>query len=289
VRHVQSMRATQTGDPSVYLPLLEGAVAAFERAGDLRNVALERTTVAWTWAEIGYLDRAAEICRTNLDACLASGTHQAVTYAKVNLGYILSQHDENDGRRSEARKLLEEAIVECHQVGNARQEGWARADLSVLEHEEGHHAAAEQQAAQAVTLLESTPSLHGWALAVHGRALLSLGRPREALERARQAMALLERLGGLLQGISLPPLLLAQALEATGDPAGARAALVTAIARLQRRAATFTNPEWRARFLSLRDNRRTIELARAWGIATGDLATPAAAAAPGAPAAPGPP
>jgi serine/threonine protein kinase/tetratricopeptide (TPR) repeat protein len=277
VRHLQSMRATQSGNPTAYLPHLEAAVAAFERAGDLRNVSLERTTVAWTWAEIGFLDRAADLCRSNLEYCLASGTQQAVTYAKVNLGYILSQID---GRRSEARKLLEEAITECHEVHNARQEGWARAHLSALEHDEGQHAVAEQQAAQAVALLATTPSLHGWALAVHGRVLLTLGRPAEALERAREAMALLERLGGLLQGITLPPLLLAQALEATGDTVGARAAMVTAIARLQRRAATFTNPECRARFLALRDNRRTIELATAWGIATGDLT---------APPAPGPP
>jgi tetratricopeptide (TPR) repeat protein len=271
VRHVQSMRATQTGDPNAYVSLLEAAVAAFERAGDSRNVALERTTVAWTWAEIGFLERAAEMCRSNLDACLESRNQQAVTYAKVNLGYIL---DQLDGRRSEARKLLEEAIIECHDVRNGRQEGWARANLSALEHEEGNHAAEEQQAARAVDLLASTPSLHGWALAVHGRALLALGRAGEALARARAAIALLERLGGLLQGTTLPPLLLAQALEATGDTDGARAAMAAAITRLQRRAASFTDPEWRARFLALRDNRRTIELARAWGVATGDPSAP---------------
>ncbi|HWN68560.1 MAG TPA: protein kinase, partial [Haliangium sp.] len=229
VRHLQSLRATQTGNPSAYVYLLEEAVASFERAGDRRNVTLERTTVAWTWAEIGYLDHAAEICRSNLEACLDNGTQQAVTYAKVNLGYILSQldglpEDLRAARLAEARTLLEEAITECQAVRNGRQEAWARAHLSSLEHEEGNHAASEQQAAQAVAMLESTPSLHGWALAVHARALMALGRAAEALARARQAMALLEHLGGLLQGSSLPPLILAQALEASGDTAGARAA-----------------------------------------------------------------
>ena len=268
VRHLQSLRATQTGDPCAYLPLLEAAVAAFERAGDRRNVTLERTTIAWTWAEIGDFGRAAEICRSNLDACLDSGTQQAVTYAKVNLGYILSQLD---GHHAEARKLLGEAIAECHAVGNGRQEGWARAHLCSLEHDQGNHAAEEQQAAQAVVLLESTPSLYGWALALHGRALLALGRTDEALARAREAVALLDELGGLLQGTSLPPLILAQALQAGGDAEGARAAITAAITRLQRRAASFTDPEWRAHFLARGDNRRTIELARAQGVSTGAL------------------
>jgi tetratricopeptide (TPR) repeat protein len=268
VRHLQSMRATQTGDPNAYLPHLEAAVEAFERAGDTRNVRLERTTLAWTWAEIGFLERAAEMCRKNLDACVDSGNQQAATYARVNLGFILSQLQ---GRRAEARRLLEEAIAECQAVGNARQEGWARAHLAAIEHEDGNHAAEEPHAARAVALLASTPSLHAWGLAVHGRALLALDRAGEALGRAREAMALVERLGGLLQGATLPPLLLAEALEATGDSSGARAALAAALTRLQRRAACFTNPAWRTRFLALRDNRRTLELARAWGIPAGDL------------------
>jgi tetratricopeptide (TPR) repeat protein len=266
VRHLQSLRAAQGGDPNTYLPHLEAAVEAFERAGDIRNVALERTTLAWTWAEIGFLDRAAEMCRSNLDACIDSGNQQAATYAKLNLGYILSQIP---GRRTEARRLLEETIAECQQAGNLRQEGWASANLAWIDHEEGDYAAEERHVARALELLAATPGLRAWAMASYARALLALGRVEEALPHAREAMALLEQLGSLLQGATLPPLILAQALDATGHAREARAAMAAAVTRLQRRAARFTNPEWRSRFLALLENRRTLELARAWGVTSG--------------------
>jgi hypothetical protein len=106
-------------------------------------------------------------------------------------------------------------------------------------------------------------------MASYARALLALGRVEEALPHAREAMALLEQLGSLLQGATLPPLILAQALDATGHAREARAAMAAAVTRLQRRAARFTNPEWRSRFLALLENRRTLELARAWGVTSG--------------------
>ncbi len=261
VYHVQSVRAAQRGDPSAYLPLLESAVAAFERAGDTRNVALERTTVAWSWAEVGELERAADLCEQNLRACQETGNQQAATYAQVNLGYILYQIE---GRRAQARQLLEDAIATCNAVGNSRLEGWAHAHLTWLDHHQGDHEREADHAARAVDLLAVTPGLQAWALATHARALLALGQPDEALAKARAAMDILDQLGGLIQGMSLPPLVLARALKATGSEDDAHAAIADAAKRLQARAARFTNPAWKARFLALDDHRQTLDLAKEW-------------------------
>jgi serine/threonine protein kinase/tetratricopeptide (TPR) repeat protein len=261
IHHVQGLRASHAGDAGTCLRHLEAVVAAFEEAGDTRNLALERTTVAWCWAELGYFDHAAALGERNLAFCKQSGIQQAITYAKVNLGYILSHCE---GRLSDARRLLDEGIEECRLVGNPRLEGWARAHLTWVDHQAGDHAAAEREATRAVGLLTMSPGLQVWAMAARARALLAQGRPQQALEQARNAMTILDRLGGLLQGESLPPLILAQALHAIGDRQAAAGAIADAATRLHGRAARLPVPAWQERFLAIAENRLTLELARTW-------------------------
>jgi serine/threonine protein kinase/tetratricopeptide (TPR) repeat protein len=261
VHHVQGLRAAHAGDAGTCLRHLEAVVGAFEEAGDTRNVALERTTVAWCWAELGYFEHAANLGERNLSFCKESGIQQAITYAKVNLGYILSHCD---GRLAEARRLLGEGIDECHLGGNPRLEGWARAHLTWVDHQAGDHVAAEREARLAVGLLTMSPGLQAWAMAARARALLALSQPAEALAQATQAMTILDQLGGLLQGESLPPLVRAQALHAIGDHHGATWAITDAALRVHRRAARLPVSAWRERFLAIAENRLTLELAAAW-------------------------
>src|SRR5690606_23016782 len=132
------------GDVSTFLGHLRRAVDAFERAGDVRNFSLERTTVAWCYAEMGDFEEAERICRENLARCVEMGAQQAITYGKVNLGYILTHRP---GAREEARRVLLDAIAECRAVGNPRLAGWALAHLAALERLEGH-AVREEEAAR---------------------------------------------------------------------------------------------------------------------------------------------
>jgi serine/threonine protein kinase len=261
VHHVQGLRAAHAGDAGTCLRHLESVVAAFEEAGDTRNLALERTTVAWCWAELGYFDHAAVLGERNLAFCKESGIQQAITYAKVNLGYILSHCE---GRLGDARRLLGEGIDECRLGGNARLEGWARAHLTWVDHQAGDHVAAEREAARAVGLLTMSPGLQAWAMAARARALLAQGLPHEALTQVGAAMTILDQLGGLLQGESLPPLIRAQALHAIGDHQAATWAVADAALRLHRRAARLPVPAWQERFLAIAENRLTLELAQAW-------------------------
>ncbi len=261
VSHVQGVRAAHVGDVATFKRHLEAAVESFERAGDARNVSLERTTVAWCWAELGLFDEAERLCRASLDHCERIGAQQALTYARVNLGYILTHRD---GKLDEAERTLEDAIAECHTAGNPRLEGWARAHLTAVAHLRGRHAVEHEHARAAATLLAVSPGLQSWALATWARACLATGEPEAALRHARESFAILGRLGGLLQRESLPPLVLAEALHASGDVAAARAAILDATARLERRTARLPEP-WRGPFLALADHRRTVELRRAWG------------------------
>jgi tetratricopeptide (TPR) repeat protein len=258
ISHVRGVRAAMVGDVGAFLVNLEQAVDAFERAGDLRNVSLERSTVGWCYVEIGQHDHAIRLLRASLARCQQLRSQQAITYAKANLGHALAcAHEHHD----EARAVLAEAIAETHAVDNRRLEGWCRGYLVPVLRAAGDHAAEEKESSLACELLANAPGLLAWTMAQRARALLSLGRPGEALPVAREAMDLLARLGGLLQGESLPPLVLAGCLLACGEREAARDAARDALARLQRRAARLPHAAWRETFLALDDNRLTLDLA----------------------------
>lgn len=256
--HVQGVRKAHVGDVAKFLMHLERAVECFELAGDRRNTALERTTVAWCWAELGELDRATELCRANLAHCQEIKNQQAITYAQVNLGYILALSGEST--RAEAREVLNEAIRACRAVGNQRLEGWARAHLTSVEHADGAHALEHDHAEAAVRLLGTSPGLRAWALATRARAHLAENRVDRAYEDAAEAMETLEGLGGILQGETLPPLVFAQVKTRRGD-ADVGEAVRGAIARLERRTERLGRDDWRQKFLSLPDNKETLMLA----------------------------
>jgi len=253
--HVQGLRAAHAGDVATFLARLEAAVEAFERAGDFHNVRLERTTIGWCWAEIGDFEKAEALVRANMDECVRAGAQQAITYAKVNLGYVLAHRP---GSRDEARALLASAVEECRAVKNNRLEGWAHAHAAAIEHAAGEHEKELAHAEAAVRLLSNAPSLLGWALATRARALLAAGRAEAALADAERAMATLESHGGLLQGESLPPLVLAQVLRALGREDEARRVADDGRARIERRAERLGRPEWRSLFLSIPDNAATM-------------------------------
>lgn len=256
VHHVQGVRAAHVGDVPTFLRHLEAAVSAFERAGDTRNVSLERTTVAWCYAELGDLARAADLCRQSLAFCRSLGAQQAVTYAKVNLGYILSLIP---SERDTARATLLEAVAECQAVNNLRLEGWARAHLANLEHDAGHRDAELEHATLASERLAASPGLQAWALATLARALARHGRATEALPHIERSMDLLRSLGGILQGESLPPFVLASVRLTLGDRPRAIDAIIDAKARLERRARRL-DPAHRAAFLALPINAATLRL-----------------------------
>jgi tetratricopeptide (TPR) repeat protein len=261
VHHVLGMRAAHLGDIPGFARHLELAVAAFERAGDRRNALTERTTIAGCYDGLGDYERAERIARANLAESERAGVQRAAAYARSGLGMILVQQD---AKREAGIQLLRQVIDELRATGNRRYEGVSRAELALALHFTGDGAASEAEARRALELLDAAPSFRARALAVLARALLGLGRAEEALDAAREAHRILDELGGVLLGESLPPLVLAEALAATGDTEGAFAAIQHARARLLRRAEHIADPDLRRMFFATRDNARTLALAEAW-------------------------
>ena len=177
----------------------------------------------------------------------------------MNLGYVLSLADRD--AHTEGRQHLLDAIASCQAVGNQRLEGWAHAHLTSIEHGAHAHERELIHAAKAVERLGTSPGLRAWALATRARALGAVGRHAEALEDSTAAVEVLQRLGGILQGESLPPLVHARTLAELQNPAAASAAQA-AVERLDARAQRLGKDSWRATFLELPDNRSTLQLAR---------------------------
>ncbi len=259
VHHLQSIRGAIAGDIERTLRRLTAAVGDFERAGDIRNVALERTSLAWWWAELGYSAHARKMCEDNLRFCERQQAQQAITFAKVNLGFILCRCDAFEA----ARAILAEAEAECREVGNVRLEGWTLVNCAEVAHASGDHPGAADAAARAIARLESSPSLRAWALAVHARALLALGGADEARKQAEQAVAIAAKVR-LIHGVSLPYLTLAKAHHACGDITAARQAIAIAAKRLEARAALLVREGWRERFLGKPEHREITKLAADW-------------------------
>lgn len=259
--HARGVRALYVGDIAVFQSALDQALYYFEKAGDLHNLALEQSSMGWVLARLGQLESSLAACFGALDFCQKVGASQAITFAKVNVGYAMYQ---NAGRAEEARHWLNESIVECAAAGNARLHGWALAHLTYIDYFQGRHREGLEHAIEATEKLKSAPGLRTWALACQARAWLYCEEPHRALTCAQESMKTLDEWGGLLQGEALPPLVMAWTLTTLDHP-DARKTWIDARDRLHaraRRIAEVGQPEWAEGYLSLPDALATLEGAR---------------------------
>jgi serine/threonine protein kinase/tetratricopeptide (TPR) repeat protein len=261
VRSIWAFVAGQRGDLGTAAELLEQSIQAFDRAGDTGNAVAQRNTLAAVEIEMGRFDRALALADHNLTILRSSKTRHGYHFARITAAYCMAQQAR---RRVEARELLESGIAGYRVLGHSIMEAHGLVRLAALELLDERPEAAEQAAARAVACVASWPSTLSWALAMHARTLLELGRVSEALAHAQRAMELYQRLGGLLFGGALPPLVLAQALHASGDIERARAAATAATAELARRGASLKDPAARRSFAAVPEHRELDELIEKW-------------------------
>lgn len=250
VHRLRAARARHIGDLAGDLHGYQQVLDAFTACGDVRNACNARVSVGFAHIELGDWT-AAEIELTHALADAERMWLETVaTRARQNLAVVYA----HDGRFAAAIELLERVIEESHTQGNARFEGWTRIYLSNVAYEMGDFARAERDAQIAEAMFAETPPARAGALAALARARLRLGG--DALGPARAAMAILEEFHGIEEFESLVWLALIEVLTERGDPE-ALAVGERARARLEARAAAFTDPAVRARFLDgVPENRR---------------------------------
>lgn len=255
--HVAGMRAGLTGNMAGYAEKLIEVLAAFEEAGDLRNAAVETTTLALCLVQLGQGEEAEALCRRNLARCESLRSDQATGYARLSLGFILVIRRQ---RLAEARQLLDAALTQYRAIGHQRRIGLAHGYLALLHATEDRRGQALTEVVQAVEHLSGTGGFHAWALALHADLLLQEGRTAEALPLARSALEHLLAAGGGPIVELLPFVVLAETLCALEQHDAAREIVRSAQERLRLRTQQMMRPNWRQTYLALPEPQRLLRL-----------------------------
>jgi hypothetical protein len=258
VHQARAARASLAADPAACLAALEASRAAFDRAGDARNMAAVRANIGFILGEFGAWERAEQVLRDALLDAERLGLVELRAVVQHNLGRAIAYRgDLAEGER------LERLAAECFAAqGEPRLEGLARIYLAEIKLLAGLPGEAETQAIAALALLASAPAHHVQAQAVLARSLLALGELASALETASKAADELNVLGSIDEGEAEVRLVYAECLAAAGRPREARAAAEAAQARLKDRSARIADLDLRVSFLTaVPAHLRTVSLA----------------------------
>jgi tetratricopeptide (TPR) repeat protein len=244
-------------DAGAALQLVARAAAAFERVEDLRALVHARRVSSHFLFVLHDAAGCERQARLVLAMAERPGIHFAKGWIKSHLGWALAMQ----GEVAAGCALLREALAVDISPSDNSSTNMARAQLASALLQAGQIEEAEHEAQKSLALA-LTRVQQVFALAVLGEAQLRGGHAAEALATLRKALAVSpER----YQANSLAwPMhhMLAQALEACGETAGATEAAVRARDCLLTQAAKFQDLEARQRLLQA--NHAVLELAERW-------------------------
>jgi eukaryotic-like serine/threonine-protein kinase len=259
---IEFARATRTrpqGNAWAALTHYQRAEASFAEAGDHRWMSIARVYQALCLILLGAQAEG----QAFLEEILQSGEATPVLVVDARLFVAMAKADR--GAHDEA--LGEAAPLAALMPARRDLEGDMNLLLLIakIQLRRGDLEAAEREVMAAIEVYAGRPRDHAFALTTLADLRLAQGRPAEALASVEQAIAaqgavpLAYRAGAYLL------LLYAEALEATGDHAGARAAIARARTDLLGRADQIDDPAYRKTFLeNVPANARTLLRARQW-------------------------
>jgi serine/threonine protein kinase/tetratricopeptide (TPR) repeat protein len=238
--------AWHDGNQASALAHFESAARSYEALGDRRSVIEVRASVGGILADLGRLEEAEE----SLAAVLSAAERMHLRFVSAAVLMNLCPLRAFLGDFDASRKAGEQALSLARVQGDPRVEGITLVYLAVSAGLDRHFVEAEAHAQLAREKLQTVRPMLPAALAALAQALLGQGRAHEGLLHAGVAYRLLEDLGRVEDCEALVRLAYAECLEAVGDTNEARLVLSRAVIRLNERAASIENAEWRETFLS---------------------------------------
>jgi tetratricopeptide (TPR) repeat protein len=242
----------------------ELALAASDEAGDARTSCGVRVELSTSWMELGQPERAEELIRR----ALADSKQRSLATIEGFTLPALANVMIRTGRLDEAEPPLAETVELGNKAGSNWVLGLASLVWSALSYARHDWAEAERKARDAVKCFRGNRGPLPAALSALARALLAQGKTAEAFEAAREATDILEELGGTEFFESFVRLMIAETAMAVGDRSRARDAIGAARDRILQMAEQIAARDIRASFLSVAENARTLELAKAWAEAS---------------------
>jgi tetratricopeptide (TPR) repeat protein len=254
----RSLCSVWGGDPWSGLRWAEAALESFQQGGAPLDIAHAHLQMAWSLWFLGAFAQAERVLR---EAPPCAGEEILAAHRSLYLAAVLLEK----GALEDARLVVEGMI----EVGRARRaamlEGLGRKMLAETLYLQGAVEAAEREALTAREQLASMPNMQTPLITLLAAIRLAQGRVAEALAAANEAMARYEALAMFGCKGSQVRLVHAEVLMAAGDREAALAAMAEARARLLESAEKIGDPELRRSFLEdIRENARTLALARAW-------------------------
>jgi eukaryotic-like serine/threonine-protein kinase len=264
VYRTRAYRALVSGDTGSALSMYNVAISHFEAAGDTRAACRHLMSAAAACIELGSY---AEAERALNDA-LSSSQHMGLSGVSANVWHHQGMLRARLGDPRAALNHADAAIEAFVAQGDRRMEAAARLYRGLFLALADDLDSSEREVILALDQTGATPPLRAYGLAILAGAHLKSGRADLAESAAREAIQLLESLGGVEEGEAFIRLTFAEALDAMGDKDGAREAIATARVRILERTAMIQDAQWKNTFIErVRENVRTLELARAWRVA----------------------
>jgi tetratricopeptide (TPR) repeat protein len=247
------------GDAVAYLEQSVAALAAFERAGDLRTACSARIDVGSAYLQLGAYEESEAALRAALKDAGAMGLIPIRAVLEAHLGLCLAFEDVFP----EAHALLEKSVATFRAQKSRRAEGATGTYLAIMLQRAGDLEAAERAVREALEVLTTAPLLRPQALGVLASILLGRGDHAAALTAAREAHEAIAELGHVEEGEALVNLVLAEALAACGRTDEAVRAIEAAQTQLIARGEKIASDVWRKSFLErVPEHARTLALAQ---------------------------
>ncbi|MBP6629856.1 MAG: protein kinase [Kofleriaceae bacterium] len=261
LRSAQAKRSLLAGDIGGAVELEEESARLFAHVGDERRFAVRLPNIGCMYNQLGLYAQGRDILLQGVERSLALGNLQSAMWSRQNLAFALAHL----GELERAAQMIEIPMRHGAEQEYRDLEGFSASYAAMIARRRGDLASAEALARLAVARL----SVVSPVLGAHGQTelatvLLAAGRPIEALAAAEAAMAVAAATDGLEEGDAQLRLVHAEALASLGRADEAASAIAAARDRLIGRADKIGSAERRAAFLTVEENRRTLDLAAAW-------------------------
>lgn len=261
----RGLRAFARGALGTLYEEMEAAATAFERVGSVRNSLEMAGGAAFVALELGCLERGEESLRRTIRRSRDVGLEHLCAVACHNLGRRIGEA----GRFEEGLALEHAALTSFEAHDNRRMQGLTLAHIAWILLAAGRIDEALRSVDDALTRLHNHPASKILTLATRAQLHLRRGDVSTALADASAAYTGLQALDRVQEGESVIRLTWAEALAAAGRPVEAAEALAAAVSNLDHRAAMIEQEYLRVSFRGLPENRRILDLARAWRTASG--------------------